>query len=337
MKKRLLAVVLLFLLILAPLALLSCRASRKETLLPAEPLSFTALVLGTDDAAQNTDVILLLRYHTADNTISLMQIPRDTYLKNDFGTPKINHIYPALLAEGKSGKDALSEVADILSDVFAVSIDAALALRPEALSRLVDEIGGVPIELPMDMTYDDPASGTSIRLQAGKQTLDGEAAVQFVRYRSGYLEGDLGRVDAQKLFLAAFFEKARQSIDISHALSLLVRPPKGITLVADKMQLMSVAKRFYQNKDAVRAVYFSLPGEAVRPESAGAWYYAINRNSAVQLLKEYFSLSESEDFDAARRFLGPSLHFENIYFANGYPYRVFTHDEIQDIIIKKKE
>ena len=120
-------------------------------------------------------------------------------------------------------------------------------------------------------------------------------------------------------------------------LSLLVRPPQGITLLGDKLRLASVAKEVYQNKSKLRALYFSLPGEAVRPEGNGAWYYALNRKASASLLVQYFGLSGEGAFDRATRFCGPTLNFENIYFATGYPYRVFTADEIQNITIKKKE
>ena len=336
MKKRLFIILLILILALLPFALTACIAKQREAGLVSPPAPLTALVLGTDDAAQNTDVILVLHYQVADNTLSVMQIPRDTYLESGLGTPKINHIFPALLAKGNSERAALAETADILSDALGINFDAAIALRPQALAHLVDEIGGVPINLPMPLTYDDPDAGLSIRLPAGEQILDGEAAVHFVRYRSGYLEGDLGRVDAQKIFLAALIHRVQESMDISHMLSLLFRPPQGITLLADKLHLVGVAKHFYQNKSVLRAIYFSLPGEAVQIDS-GAWYYAINRTASAKLIEEHFSLSSPKLFDPARRFCGQTIQFENIYFAAEYPYRVFTADEIQDIIIKKRE
>lgn len=337
MKKRLLVLFIIFLLVATPFTVCACLGSESTPSMQQLPQPLTALVLGTDTAAQNTDVILFLRYVPAESSLSIMQIPRDTYLKNNLGAPKINHIYPALLASGKTEKEALLGTAAILSDAFSISFDAALALRPVALSRLVDEIGGVPINVPMDMTYEDPEQGVTIHLKAGEQLLDGEAAVQFVRYRSGYIEGDLGRVDAQKLFLASFLSQAVKELDISRILSLLFRPPEGMTLSLDALRLAGVAKHFYQNKNTLKPIYFSVPGEAVSPESGGAWYYAINRSACAQLLSHYFGRRTPNTFDAQGRLCGPTLTFENIYFAEGYPYRVYTADEIQDIIIKKKE
>lgn len=336
MKKRLL-IIFLSLLFVLPFGFGCCLMGTRETSGRGISEPITALVLGTDDAARNTDVIMLLRYDPITGALAVMQVPRDTYLKNALGAPKINHIFPALIASGKTEAAALSETAEILSDAFSVPFDFALSLRPSALARLVDEIGGVTITLPGDLVYDDPEGDASIHLSAGKQTLDGKSAVQFVRYRAGYLEGDLGRVDAQKLFLCAFVDKAVRTMDISNLLSLLVRPPEGMTLLGDKLRLANAAKQFYQTKANLHAVYFSAPGEAVRPESGGAWYYAVNRFATGTLLARYFDLARKDDFDTEARFCGPTLNFENIYFATGYPYRVFTADEIQNIIIKKKE
>lgn len=336
MKKRFFVLLIVFLVAL-PLTVCACFGSESTPSMQPLPQPLTALVLGTDTDAQNTDVILFLRYVPADSSLSVMQIPRDTYLKNDLGAPKINHIFPALIASGKTEKEALSHTAAILSAAFSISFDAAVALRPSALARLVDEIGGVPINVPTDMTYEDPDQGVAIHLKAGPQILDGEAAVQFVRYRSGYVEGDLGRVDAQKLFLASFLSQAIKELDISRILSLLFRPPEGMSLSLDALRLAGVARHFYQNKNTLKTVYFSIPGEAVSPENGGAWYYAVNRNACAQILSRYFGRSNPSTFDKQGRLCGPTLIFENIYFAEGYPYRVYTDDEIQDIIIKKKE
>ncbi len=337
MKKRFILIILVLLLGLVPFVLGACPSSYGESGDGSASPPVTALILGTDDAARNTDVILLARYQPTSGELCVMQVPRDTYFESAFATPKINHLFPALIAQGKSEKAALSEVSSMISDAFSVPIDFAVALRPAALSRLVDEIGGVSITVPMDMTYEDPEAGVSIRLKKGEQMLDGRAACEFVRYRSGYLEGDLGRVDAQKLFLSAFISQTVERMDLSHLLSLLTRPPEGLTLCADKIRLMRTAQHFYRNKSNLHAVYFSAPGEAVPPSDGGAWYYALNRDATATLLSRYFALPPGIAFDGAGRFCGKTLQFENIYFASGYPYRVFTADEVQDIIIKKKE
>lgn len=337
MKKRLIFVFLILCVGLVPFTLGACPSSNGEGGDNSLLSPVTALILGTDDAAGNTDVTILARYHPASGELSVMQIPRDTYLESRFAASKINHLFPALLAQGMSEKAALAEVSAMLSDALSVPIDFAVALRPSALSRLVDEIGGVSITVPMDMTYEDPEAGVSIRLKKGEQTLDGQAACEFVRYRSGYLEGDLGRVDAQKLFLSAFVSQAAERIDLSHLLSLLTRPPEGLTLSGDKIRMVYVAQQFYRNRAHLRAVYFSAPGEAVPPHEGGAWYYAINRDAMATLLCRYFALPRTSAFDETGRFCGKKLQFENIYFASGYPYRVYTAEEVQDIIIKKKE
>ena len=71
----------------------------------------------------------------------------------------------------------------------------------------MDNLSGIEIDLPYDMDYEDSSQNLSIHLKAGKQTLGGKEALGFLRYRSGYVTGDLGRIDAQKLFLNAFINR----------------------------------------------------------------------------------------------------------------------------------
>ena len=85
---------------------------------------------------------------------------------------------------------------------------------------MLDILGGVELYVPQRMYYSDPEQGLYIDLQEGWQTLDGKNAENFVRFRSGYVQQDLGRINAQKIFLTALFEKVKASISISNTAKL---------------------------------------------------------------------------------------------------------------------
>jgi len=157
------------------------------------------LILGKDKVSGLCDVIMIGSVDPVGDSAILLQIPRDTYaVYSEKGYRKLNGALNTLGAEG---------FCEFISKNFGVAIDGYLLFDLEVFKRAVDAIGGVDVDLPFDMDYDDPYQGLSIHLDAGRQHLDGAEAEKFVRYRSGYVRGDLGRLDAQKIFMSALFKK----------------------------------------------------------------------------------------------------------------------------------
>ena len=80
-------------------------------------------------------------------------------------------------------------------------MDVYAAVDLEAFVKLVDAIGGVDYNVPVDMYYTDPAQDLTISLSAGMHHLSGEEAIGVMRFRSGYPTADIGRIDTQQDFL----------------------------------------------------------------------------------------------------------------------------------------
>ena len=159
-----------------------------------------------------------------NKTASMAQIPRDTYVD----TVKVNSLYSIGYHEAvnngadatEAGQKGIENLIDSLQKAFSITIDRYVMMDLDGFSSIVDLIGGVDIDIPYTLKYSDPAQDLYIDFEAGVQHLNGEQAEQFVRFREGYAEADLGRVTAQKLFLSAFFDKAKESLDISSAMDI---------------------------------------------------------------------------------------------------------------------
>lgn len=257
---------------------------------------FNILVTGSDRTSGLTDVIMLLSLDRKNRRATVLQIPRDTYAAYTDGSyKKLNGAYGAL---GGSG------FCDFMSESLGVSIDRYLMLSPDAFCMAVDAVGGVEITLEKPMYYNDPAQNLYISLGAGKQTLDGKAAEQFIRYRSGYSDGDLGRIDAQKLFMCGLLAAVRKNMNpISLAklsASLLGKTDTNISLADAAMlsdELLSVSN---ENITLITA-----PGKALVAEKSGASYYVLSSKAMSEALSKYFG-GAAEGFDKKRVFLNRS-------------------------------
>lgn len=148
---------------------------------------YNILIVGTDGDGMRTDTILVANLNTAEHTVSLMSIPRDTYITGNYVIPKINSVYGAA-GQGERGVKALEEK---IEETFGFWVDGYVIVDLEAFEKTVDLVGGVEFDVPMDMDYEDATQDLYIHLKAGKQLLDGAHAIQLCRFRSGYATADI--------------------------------------------------------------------------------------------------------------------------------------------------
>ena len=182
-------------------------AARGEETLPAEnPDSarrdgvYTLLLAGRDDASGCTDTILLARLDTRQHRLDLVSIPRDTLVNLDWKVRKLNAVYAGTV---NGGGDALEGLRRELRRLCGFSADACAVIDLELFAQAVDLLGGVEFELTQAMDYDDEAQDLHIHLPEGRRRLSGREAEGLVRYRAGYVNGDLDRVEVQQRFMEA--------------------------------------------------------------------------------------------------------------------------------------
>lgn len=246
---------------------------------------FSILFLGLDEQRSNTDVIMLAVFDIAGNQIHVLQIPRDTYVPEytSFIGGKINSVY----ALGDPSVSAVQRVVNCIEETFCIPIDRYITTGCEDIVDIVDLIGGVPIDMPYTIRYEADKI-----IYAGKQTLTGQQAEWMVRYRHGYTEGDIGRMQAQRIFLAALMQKVSDIGTFSllrYANTIIHEELVYSDLSIDEMRKLA---DFAQTIGMERISMYMLPGEAVnhRPEPKGASYsvWSVHYQPAVELLNLRF-------------------------------------------------
>ena len=119
---------------------------------------YTFLVVGLDKVGYNTDTMMVGRLDTETHEINVVSIPRDTMVNVSWSVKKVNTLYAADINSGGNGIDGLM---DGLKDILGFEIDCYAVVDLDAFVQLVDAIGGVDYDVPVDMNYYDP-SRTSI-------------------------------------------------------------------------------------------------------------------------------------------------------------------------------
>lgn len=294
---------------------------------------YTFLVCGIDDAAENTDAIIIFNYDVTDNVGSFLQIPRDTYLRVSDRVDKINSIYPSERSAGGSSESAMQTLTDTVTSTLGIRIDGYLCFTVDAIRRLVDSIGGVDIELPYDFSFADADGNNRMELNAGTHHLNGADAVKFIRYRSGYALGDLGRVDAQKFFLSAFVRKLKNSLNLRLLCKSAFKPTDGIITNLKLMDILGIAVKMRGRISTADVKYANLPGAARQTES-GRWYYFINKPAALKTIK-LMKLSVDGEFDAGGAMLNPSTgEYKTLYYNENTGCRIYDDTDLKRVDIK---
>jgi len=270
----------------------AAKATPEPIVWEGERDAFRILVAGSDATSGLCDVLMLVSIDRTTNEVFVLQIPRDTYANyTEKNYRKLNGAYAEL--------GGMAGLSDFLSSALGISIDRTLHLSPSAFRTIVDAIGGVEIDLPRNLDYEDPAQGLSIHLKAGKQTLDGTQAEQFVRYRSGYAQGDLDRLDAQKLFLSALFHRLSR-LGVTEGASLAMRMRAEVDSNLDAGDILSLSKELL-TLSSEEIFFVTAPGQSVTATQSGASYYSLSAPAMAELLSKYFGATEGS-FDRERVF-----------------------------------
>lgn len=169
---------------------------------------FYCLVMGIseDIEAKLTDTIMLCAYYPNEQKVYILSIPRDTFVGNSTTSAdsydKINALY----------QTSPEKTLEAVRNLTGIDVRNYVVISNNALRDVVDEIGGVYFDVPMNMNYDDWGQKLHINLKKGYQLLDGDKAEQLVRFRhnndgttypSEYGTQDIGRMRTQREFLKA--------------------------------------------------------------------------------------------------------------------------------------
>ena len=247
-----------------------------------------------------TDTIMIASYDPNNQQASLLSIPRDTFIGENkaysSGYDKINAVYSA---------EGIEELLDDVNNITGLNVEYYLKVDTEALKVLVDEIGGVYFDVPIDMNYTDRKQNLYINLESGYQLLDGDKAEQVVRFRhnsdgttypSEYGGEDLGRMKTQRAFLTALLEQTIENMDITKIFSFLEIAEQYVKTNLD----FNVIKEYvpyvldFKIENLKTA---TLPGIAEQASVTGIWIYSVYEDEVEEVIDELFYGKSSNQTD----------------------------------------
>lgn len=253
---------------------------------------YTILFLGMDESGELSDVDWVLQFDLIAGSMNILQIPRDSYMPDyaSYSTTKFNSIYHS---GQETGVTPIQRVVNAIQENFCIYVDAYVKLNCVDIANIVDSVGGIPITLPEQITYEADKI-----LPAGEQTLNGQQSEWFVRFRHGYAEGDIGRVKAQRIFLAAAMEKML-NMSQTELMSAMQKIYKNQWIATDlSLEQISMVADFASQRLTMDNVnVFMVPGEGATyypGDGSSQSVYSIHKSATVDLLNQYFRPYQNE-------------------------------------------
>ena len=244
------------------------------------------LALGVDESESRSDTVILASLNMKTKEVSLMSIPRDTRIMYNGSHDKLTHLF----SYDPTGQLTL----DTVEESTGADVNYMAIINFNGFRNAIDELGGVDVEVPDlgngGMFYDDPYQDLHIALEAGQQHLDGAQAEGFVRFRKGYANADLGRIETQRYFL-------QQLVNQKLKPSYIAKIPSVFKVMEGDVQTnYSCTDIIYQmirmlGMDSSNINSYSMPGEA---GMAGTRYgtlscFIYDEEQTKELVSQYFS------------------------------------------------
>ena len=255
---------------------------------------FTVLILGVskDINTELTDTIIVASYNPKSQKATLLSIPRDTFVgKNKAKATSYDKINALYQTNPQKTLEAVNKITGL-------HITYYLVVSNNALVELVDAIGGVEFDVPIDIDYDDSSQDLYIHLDKGYQKLNGEQAEWLVRFRknnngtsypSSYGDNDIGRMRTQREFLKTVAKQMIQIKNITKLKSFIDIFKQNVTTNITNWSLLKEYIPYLVDFNTENIQAESLPGAPANLGTYNLSFFVHNEKETKKLVEELFA------------------------------------------------
>ena len=249
-----------------------------------KPLFFTFLIFGID-RGNNVDAIIVAALDVTNGEVYTISIPRDTLVDAERRLRKPVAAYSFGRRDGGGHEGGVAQMNADVQTLFGFVPDFYVSLNYRAFVQMIDSVGGVEINVPFHMRYDDPTDNLRINIPAGTQVLDGERALQFARFRManpGFRAiTDYQRMENQQQIMHALFDELLSPQTITRVPELIGIYQQYVNTNLTNREMLWFAAQLNDLRDAEFSTY-TLPttGTSGRP----SWYELPDKEAILELI-----------------------------------------------------
>lgn len=240
---------------------------------------FNVLILGVDNDETRSDLMVLASFNPRSGEVSLLSIPRDTRA----GIPGRNSPEKITHAHAYGGPELSVKT---VQEFLGIPLARYVEFNFKGFAALVEALGGVELEIEKRMDYEDPYQNLRIHLRPGLQRLNGDLALQYVRYRDE--TGDIGRIARQKKFFQALLAEIKKPSSVAK-LPLLAQEAgqysKHNLSSGEIMTLAAMGPKM--STESLKVT--NLPGkpQVIQEGGWGIWYWIVDPKETKELIQKF--------------------------------------------------
>ena len=251
---------------------------------------------GVGDGYKLTDSIMIASYNPQTQQASILSVPRDTYVgKRNKDTASANYLASYKMNAVYRNGTNLEETIECVNNLTGLDLEHYILVDTNAIIDIVDAIGGVWFDVPIDMDYEDLNQDLYIHLKAGYQLIDGDKAEQLLRFRHNqdgttypaeYGDNDIGRMRTQREFIQATAQQLLKIENVTKVVNLLDIVFENVKTNLELQDLKYYIPYVFKFNTS-NIVSDTLPGE---PEYCNEiWIYTANKTKTKQVIEDLFT------------------------------------------------
>lgn len=254
---------------------------------------FSVLLMGVDsekdglkkNAYANGDGLMLVTFNPQTLNITMMSIPRDSYVPISCRDNKKNKLTHA----GWFGTDCMIET---IENVFDIDIHYYVKVNFKGVVGIVDALGGVNVDVPANLCTDNSNRQGKICINQGMQTLNGEQALVLARNRYDLKLGDIDRGYNQQLLLKALINKMTEVRNVNTLLELLETISNNLDTNLTTEEILSfynifkdilVSREYQSNDNFINIIQVKVAGTNRKQYfsnlNSNLWIYELDKDS----------------------------------------------------------
>lgn len=265
----------------------------KEVFRPkkADKNTMQFVLMGIDDGGLKvkrgvrTDTLILFNIDFDSGKINGLTIPRDSRVPVGSNLDKINH------AHSIGGPDMSMKT---INSFLGTNLDYYLRIDFKGVMNIVDSIGGVDMNVPVNMHYDDPTAKPAlhIRVKKGQQNLSGKMSHDVLRFRhnngTDYYPGGYTREEVQQMWVKEFIKSSLSPKNILKLGEIIEAGLDSVDTNIPSKDIFAYALKA-KNIDLEAIEIQTIPEEAPGHIINGAWYYLPDEFASRQMADEIFN------------------------------------------------
>lgn len=262
-----------------------------------DPLYCLVLGVSTDEGLTLTDTIILCAYYPRTQQASMLSIPRDTFVGKSEATANSYSKINAQYAEGDANKTL-----EAVEKLTGLEINNYLVVKNEGLIQIVDAIGGVDFNVPINMDYDDYSQDLFIHLKAGPQRIYGNQAEQLLRFRhnndgssypASYGDNDIGRMRTQREFITETIKQTIKLNNVTKINELIEIAFSNIETNLDMDYVMKYSPAVVEfDASAIQTAY--LPGTASSFGPYNLSFFRADKTATKKVIQDLFIFKQNQ-------------------------------------------